>query len=76
VEVKTRARLPVFLADAMEQAERGAEYQHGLDGLDRLPIAIVHADHTDYRRSIVCMRLSDADSWFGLCRSATREETA
>lgn len=66
-EVKTRRRLPVFLADAMDSAERGAEYARSRDGRDRLPIVIVHADRTEYRNSLVVMRLEDASQWFGLC---------
>jgi hypothetical protein len=71
VEVKTRKALPVFLADAIDSAERGAEYAQRRDGKARLPIVVVHADHTDYRRSLVVMRLGDADDYFGLCAGAT-----
>lgn len=67
VEVKTRKALPVFLADAIDSAERGAEHAQRKDGRTRLPIAVIHADHTDWRRSLVVMRLADADDYFGLC---------
>lgn len=77
VEVKTRKALPVLLADAMDSAERGAEYAQRRDGTARLPIAVIHADHTDYRNSLVVMRLRDADDWFGLCDGRPGEkETA
>jgi hypothetical protein len=77
VEVKTRKALPVFLADAVDSAERGAEYAQRRDGRTRLPIAVIHADHTDYRRSLVVMRLGDADDYFGLCsRSVDGEDVA
>lgn len=74
VEVKTRKALPVFLADAIDSAERGAEYAQRKDGRTRLPIAVIHADRTDYRRSLVVMRLGDADAYFGLCRGAADGE--
>lgn len=76
VEVKTRKALPVLLADAIDSAERGAAYAHGRDGCARLPVVVIHADRTDYRRSLVVMRLGDADDYFGLCKRAllTNEE--
>lgn len=74
VELKTRKALPVFLADAMDSAERGAEYAQKRDGETRLPIAVIHADHTDWRRSLVVIRLGDADDYFGLCSAGAREE--
>lgn len=60
VEVKTRKALPVFLADAMDQAERGAAYAERLDGRARLPVVVIHADHTDYANSLVVVRLKSA----------------
>jgi hypothetical protein len=76
VEVKTRKALPVFLADAMDSAERGAEYATRRDGAQRLAIVVIHADHTDYRRSLVVMRLGDADDYFGLCQGGEPAEAA
>lgn len=67
VEVKTRKVLPVYLADAIDSAERGAAYAGGRDGVRRLPVVILHADHQPYERSLVVMRLRDAETWFGLC---------
>ncbi len=75
VEVKTRKALPVFLADAMDSAERGADFARRRDGNTRLPIVVLHADHTDYRRSLVVMRLGDADDYFGLCKGQLPDET-
>lgn len=66
VEVKTRKALPVFLADAMDQAERGAAYAQRKDGRDRLAIVVIHADHTGYANSLVVLRLKDAAPWLGV----------
>jgi hypothetical protein len=66
VEIKTRKTLPIFLNDALDSAEKGATYAERRDGKNRLPIAVIHQDHTDYQNSIVCMRLKDANDWFGL----------
>ena len=66
VEVKTRKTMPVFLADAMDQAVRGELYARTKDHRERLPIVVVHADHTHYENSLVVMRFIDADEWFGL----------
>lgn len=76
VEVKTRKALPVFLADAMDSAERGAAYAQSRDGRVRLPIVVIHADHTDYRNSLVVMRLGDADDYFGLCHGGVLPDEA
>jgi hypothetical protein len=74
VEVKTRKRLPIFLEDAMDSAERGMYYANAKDEKIRLPIVVIHADHADYRRSLVVMRLGDADDYFGLCRDSAEKE--
>lgn len=66
VEVKTRKALPVFLAEAMDQAERGAAYAERKDGRSRLPIVVVHADRTDYANSLVVVRLKNAAPWLGV----------
>lgn len=59
VEVKTRKRMPLLLASAIDQAESGRDYVKSQDGKDRLAIAVIHKDSTDYLSSLVCMRLSD-----------------
>ncbi len=52
LEVKTRAKLPAWLHDAMHQAEASAR-----DG--QLPVAVLHQDRTRYGDALVLIRLDD-----------------
>lgn len=52
IEVKSRKTLPVWLLDAMEQAQAASE-----DGW--LPVAVFHQDRKPYRDALVVVRLED-----------------
>ena len=52
IEVKSRKTIPAWLEDAMRQAEASVK-----DG--RLPVAVLHQDHTPYAESLVVLRLED-----------------
>lgn len=58
VEVKTRRRLPLWLTEAVSQAEASA-------GDDQLPIVVLHEHGARYSDAVVCMRLADFVSWYG-----------
>ncbi len=49
IEVKTRKRLPVWLEDALRQAEASAK-----EG--RLPVAVLHEDGKRYADALVVLR--------------------
>lgn len=57
VEVKTRATIPGWLREAMEQAEASARN-------DQLPIAVIHQDRSEYASSLVVLRLADFEGRF------------
>ena len=51
VEVKHRKQLPVFMHEAMEQAEAAAE------GTDKIPLVVFHEKRSLYTDSYVMMRI-------------------
>lgn len=57
IEVKTRASLPGWLNEAMEQAEASSR-----DG--RLPVAVIHEDWRGYKRALIVLRLGDFEDRF------------
>ena len=52
IECKSRKKLPVWIEDALQQAEASAE-----DG--QLPVVILHQDGRRYIDSLVVLRLKD-----------------
>jgi hypothetical protein len=52
IECKSRKKLPIWIENAMRQAEASAR-----DG--RLPVVVLHQDRTPYTESLVLLRLSD-----------------
>ncbi len=52
IEVNSRKSLPVWLEEAMSQAEESAKQP-------QLPIAVIHQDGARYRDALVVMRLRD-----------------
>ena len=52
IECKSRKKLPAWIEDAMKQAEASAK-----DG--RLPMVVLHQDHTPYAESLIVLRLED-----------------
>ena len=52
IECKSRKKLPIWIENAMRQAEASAR-----DG--RLPVVVLHQDHRPYTESLVLLRLSD-----------------
>jgi hypothetical protein len=65
LEVKRWARLPERVAEALDQAEKAIEYAQRRQGAGKLPVAIIHADHTRFENSLVVLWLRNADEWFG-----------
>ena len=52
IECKSRKKLPIWIEDAMKQAEASAK-----DG--RLPMVVLHQDRAPYAQSLVVLRLED-----------------
>lgn len=57
IEVKTKATLPDWLTEAMEQAEASARG-------NQLPLAVIHENYRGYARALVVMRLADFEARF------------
>lgn len=75
LEVKSRKNLPVFLAGAMDQAEKAAIWIKRRGQGDRLSVAVIHQDGGHYRNSLIVMRLGDFIDNFGDGRIPDLEET-
>lgn len=52
IEVKSRKSLPAWLMGALSQAQ--AASKNG-----KMPVVVLHQDHTPYTESLVLLRLSD-----------------
>ena len=52
IEVKSRKTIPVWLEDAMRQAEVSAKDEC-------LPVVVLHQDHAPYAKSLIMLRLND-----------------
>lgn len=58
IETKTRKKLPLWLTEAIRQAEAVATS-------DQLPVAILHEAGTRLSQALVVMRLADFEAWHG-----------
>jgi hypothetical protein len=58
LEVKDRATLPLWLLDALDQAEASAT-------ADQLPVAVLHRAGDRHDRALIVLRLADFVAWFG-----------
>jgi hypothetical protein len=65
LEVKTRKRMPLLLATAIDQAEKAAAWCLRRGEGARLPVAIIHQDGQHFRNSLLVMRLGDFLDNFG-----------
>jgi hypothetical protein len=65
IECKSFAALPQRVADAMDQAEKAAEWAKRREQRDKLPIAVIHGKRSPRLKSLVVMRLDDFLDWFG-----------
>lgn len=65
IEVKSWARMPLRVLDAMDQAEKSAAWSLKKTGKDKLAIAVIHSDHHDHHNDLVVMRLGDFMEHFG-----------
>jgi hypothetical protein len=63
IEVKTRKSIPLWLEDALKQAEACVE-----DG--QLPVAILHQDGRRYRDALVVLRASELAKLLGREKAA------
>jgi hypothetical protein len=61
LEVKDRATLPLWLLDALDQAEASATP-------DQLPVAVLHRAGDRHDQALVVLRLSDFVDWFGTAK--------
>lgn len=60
VEVKTRAKLPDWIENAMRQAEAASEVDSRYFDLPhKTPITVLHNDRKPYRDALVLIRLSE-----------------
>lgn len=73
IEVKSRARMPLLLATAMDQARKSAEWSKKRGEGDKLPIAVVHQRGQHFHNALVVMSLGDFTDYFG---DTPAEETA
>jgi hypothetical protein len=68
IECKSRAALPAWIKDAMQQAEAGAgEYQ--------LPIVVLHELGGRALDDLVILRRSEFEAWFGGWRGRDDDAT-
>jgi hypothetical protein len=65
LEVKSWKNFPARVIDALDQAEKSAIWAKRRGEAEKLPLAILHKDRTDYGNSLCVMRLSDFREWFG-----------
>jgi hypothetical protein len=65
IEVKSWARLPQRVEEAMDQAEKAAAWAKRREQRDKLPIAVIHGKGSRRGNSLVVMRLDDFLDWFG-----------
>lgn len=66
LEVKTRKNMPVLLREGMDQAVKSAAWAEKRGEGSKLPMLLIHQDHSDYDNTIVCVRLKDARAWWGI----------
>ena len=52
IEVKSRKSLPAWLMGALRQAQTASKN-------GKMPVVVLHQDHTPYTESLVLLRLSD-----------------
>ena len=65
IEGKSWANLPQRVADAMDQAEKAAAFAKQRQGVEKLPVAILHGKSSHRDNSLVVLRLDDFLEWFG-----------
>jgi hypothetical protein len=58
IEVKDRATLPLWLLDALDQAEASAT-------AEQLPVAVLHRAGDRHDQAVIVLRLADFVDWFG-----------
>jgi hypothetical protein len=58
IECKDRATLPLWLLDALAQAEASAQP-------DQLPVAVLHRAGDRHDQALVVLRLTEFVDWFG-----------
>jgi len=68
IECKSRKRMPLLLATAMDQAEKAAAWFVKRGKGERLPVALIHEDGQHYRNSLIVLRLGDFIDNFGTGR--------
>lgn len=66
LEIKSRLRMPIFLANAMDQAVKSAQWAKKRTGKDKMPMVVIHEDGTNYDNCLVVVRLKDAREWWGI----------
>lgn len=73
LEVKTRKRMPVLLADGMDQAVKAAGWYERKGKGYRMPALVIHEDGSHYDNALVVVRLRDARDWwaFGETKEAS-----
>lgn len=74
LEVKTRKRMPVLLADAMDQASKASVWALAKGKGHRMPMVVIHADGTHFDNALVVVRLKDARDWWGVGDKPVNEE--
>ena len=79
IECKSWARLPLRVCEALEQAERAAQWAARRGEPGKLPIAVIHGVRSPMGRALVVMRLEEFVERFGAqlgCTSAIGEDVA
>jgi hypothetical protein len=67
IETKTRKKLPLWLTEAIRQAEAVATS-------DQLPVAILHEAGTRLSQALVVMRLADFEAWHGSIKEVASDD--
>lgn len=66
LEVKTRVALANYLEDGMDQAVKSADWVKRREGVDKLPVLVIHKDGQHFDNAYVVVRLRDAREWWGI----------
>lgn len=66
LEVKSRQQVCAVIEEGMDQAVKAAEWAQRRQGVDKMPMVILHKDGTQYDNSYVIVRLKDAREWWGV----------
>ena len=74
LEIKQTSSPPQRIEKAVCQAERASEWCRRKQGVEKLPVAVIHQAGRPMGKSLVVMRLEDFEAWFRSGGEARRAE--